>query len=96
MATSNGGGFHLKAETSMTRTMTAKVQTGFIVKRCKEAINNQPVRISCLETNTCATMRSMWTEVTNYPEMAIVFTVSYDSHSLQLLLGDILEWLFLS
>lgn len=90
-ATSNGGGFHLKAETGVARTMTAKVQAEWIVKGCKEATHNQTWRINCLGTDTCSTMRSMWTEVTNHPNMAHIFTVPCDSHSLQLRLGDILE-----
>lgn len=41
-STTTGGGFHIKAETGVTRTMTAKVQANWVTQGCREAINNQP------------------------------------------------------
>lgn len=89
--TSSGGEFHIKAETGVARTMTAQVQAKWVTQGCKEATHNQTSRINCLGTDTCATMRSMWDEIAKIPEMAHVFTVPCDSHSLQLFIGDILE-----
>lgn len=90
-STSTGGGFHIKAETGIARIMTAKVQAEWVVKGCKEATNNQLWRINYIGTDTCSTMRSMWEEISKIPETSHVFTVPCDSHSLQLLMGDILK-----
>lgn len=90
-ATSRGGGFHLKAMAGIAETMTAAVQAEWMIKGCREATNNQLWRVNCIGTDTCSTMKAMWSEIRKFPEMRHVFFVPCDSHGLQLLLGDILK-----
>ena len=95
-ATSNGGGFQLKADADVAEKMSAVVQAQWVIKGCREATNDQLWRINCIATDTCATMKAMWTEIAKFPEMKHVFFVPCDSHGLQLLMGDILKFPFFS
>ncbi len=48
-------------------------------------------RMSCFATDTCATMRALWSELEAFDQLKHVFFVPCDSHGFQLLLGDILK-----
>jgi hypothetical protein len=59
-----------------------------------EWTNNQLWRVNCLATDTCSTIKAMWTEMVKYADMEHVFFVPCDSHGLQLLLRDIIKFPF--
>ena len=90
--TSSGGGFQLKADVGVAEKMTAVVQAEWVINGCRDATNNQLERVNCICTDTCSTMKAMWTEISKSAEMKHVFFVPCDSHGLQLLLGDILKF----
>jgi hypothetical protein len=48
-------------------------------------------RVNSLATDTCSTMRSLWTLFNQDPDTKHVFTIPCDSHGLQLLIKNILE-----
>ena len=48
--------------------------------------------INSVATDTCSTMRSFWTKPGAKPRYKLTFFVLCDSHSLQLLIKDILEF----
>ena len=88
--------FQLKADTNIVEKMTAIVQVKWVVKRCEEVIENQLNRVNCIIIDTCAVMKFMWIEIEKISVMKHVFFLSCDSHDLQLLLEDILKFLFFS
>jgi hypothetical protein len=90
----NVGCFHLKATTGVAKKMSAAVQAEWLVNGCRETINHETWRINCIATDTCFTMKAMWNEISKFSDMKHVFFVPCDSHGLQLLLGDIIEFLF--
>lgn len=94
--TSQGGGFYLKTVARLANKMDGITQGDWIIKECEEATNGQLGRVNCIATNTCATMKSMWSHIGQNSKMKHVFFVPCDSHGLQLLLGDILKFPFLA
>lgn len=93
---SRGGGFHLKSVAGLAEKMTAAVQAEWMIKECEEATNHQLERVNCIATDTCATMKLMWSHVEQHSKMKHVFFVPCNSHGLQLLLGDILKFPYFS
>jgi hypothetical protein len=60
------------------------------VKVGKELTKGQLWRIISLATDTCPTNQNVWIHLSNHPKMKHVITVPCDSHSLQLLIKDLL------
>ena len=71
--------------------LTAENAAAILRKHMLEISNGNNLRINSLSTDTCDTMRKNWRCSRQSPEFKHVFFIPCDSHSLQLLLKDILK-----
>lgn len=83
--------FQLKVVANVAESMTAVVQVKWLINELKEIINNQLDRVNCIDTNICATMKTMWAKIAQFSKMKHIFFVSCDNHNLQLLLENIIK-----
>ncbi len=90
-ATSTKDEFHLKAKAEVAETMNAKTQARWLFNAVDDVLKKQFWRMNCFATDTCATMRALWSELEAFDQLKHVFFVPCDSHELQLLLDDILK-----
>jgi hypothetical protein len=84
------GSFYLENEHIGDRTLNAQFFVEWFFQKTKRYCSD-PKRMSSLSTDTCATMQKTWTGLAKHPLLAHSFFVPCDSHSLQLLIKDILE-----
>jgi hypothetical protein len=84
------GSFYLENYHVKDKALTASFFVDWFFKQAIAYCSN-PKRISSLSTDTCATMRLMWTGLEKHPLLQHLFFVPCDSHGLQLLVKDILE-----
>ena len=95
-STSRGGGFHLKADVAIARTMDGEIQAQWLYEQLISATGGELWRVNSIATDTCDTMRRAARFLIKLPGLQHVFHVLCDSHGLQLLLGDIIEKPFIT
>ena len=86
----NYGSFYITGIKPPPGTLSADVIFSIIKEQAAILTNQRPERLNSLITDTCATMRAVWNLMRKEPSLKHVFHVPCQSHSLQLLVKDIL------
>ena len=87
----DGGCFYINSEVNRSKTMDAATQLEYVLRQARIATDGKLWKMNSLATDTCATMRSLWTHIQKTPELRHVFCVPCDSHGIQLLIKDIFQ-----
>ena len=61
------------------------------IEATKDITNGQLSKVTSITTDTCSTMRALWSRLEKNQDMQHVFAVPCDSHGLQLIFKDLLE-----
>ena len=87
----DGGCFYINSEINGSKTMSADIQLVYVLRQMTLVTNGNLGRVNSLATDTCATMRSLWSKIQTTPQLRHVFCVPCDSHGIQLFLKDIFQ-----
>jgi len=85
------GSLHYVSEDIRAKWMTAPAAAQWLRNHLNALSNSRLERINSIASDTCSTMRSMWTEIEKFDDLKHCLFVPCDSHSIQLLVKDLLQ-----
>jgi len=91
IVTSNSDSIYWKTVEAPAKALTALKLAEGVINTAKEITNGNTNRFGALATNTCPGMLALHNIIHTAPKTKHMFTVLCNSHSLQLLISDILS-----
>jgi Protein of unknown function (DUF 659)/hAT family C-terminal dimerisation region len=88
---SDHGSLHYLSEDIRAKRMTAPASAEWLRNHLLALSDNNLRRINSVATDTCDTMYKMWTELQRFPDLKHTLFVPCNSHSIQLLIKDLLK-----
>ena len=86
------GAFYYETEDSKDQSQTAQMLFEWMMRRTEALVGSQGWwRFNSFITDTCNTMRAVWSLVEHDSRTKHVFCIPCDSHGLQLLIHDLLD-----
>ncbi len=83
--------FYIHFESNIARTIDAKTQVAWLITQMTQITKGKLWRVNSLTTATCNLMRALWKSFKKNPRLEHIFCVLCNSHSIQLLIKDILS-----
>jgi hypothetical protein len=88
--TSSGESFYWSNMEAVVGKIGAKELAEHTIQVTKEITHGDISKVASITTDTCSTLRSLWSLFENKPETKHIFTIPYNSHGLQLIIKDLL------
>jgi hypothetical protein len=88
--TPDGSSFYWKTVDTKAKTQSAEQIAEDAVDATEEISNRDLSKFVSFATDTCLTNQKVWRLLSTYPKTKHIFTIPCDSHSLQLLIKDLL------